>query len=655
MSNSSNRSSLQPPLSPRHGNTIRVLGIARISTLNQDERSLADQEALYRRWLDEHVGPGYHLEMIAGRGSGESLDREESRQARAAVESGQFDLVIAEDLGRIFRRVHAQLFCELCEDYGTRLIALNDQVDTANDNWRVLAGFANMRHEMYNVDTSKRIRRSQRNIFDQGGLVQTVVFGYVKPAGTKTDADLRKDPAAEPVYEEMFRLLEGGAGYSEVADWLNERGIEPGPYVSTPRWNCSVVTRLIHNEILKGVRVRGKKESKRVNETGRRKSVDAAPGARLERHCPHLAFIDALRYDRLIAELDERNARFQRKGVDGIDPRKNVPKKRTVWPGHHIDCGVCGRPFFYGGHGQKDHLMCRGAHDYLCWNAITVDGPSSSAKMVAAIRAAIAGLADFDPVLMQLLRDEMRLQQGDSGKKQRDLERQAAAAEREIQNLLGAMKAGASGASLIEELARLEKQKSRIGWERQQIAEASNAPTEVPTVAEVKGMAGEAFGKLAATSQEFGRLLRGLIPRIVVFPYRLCDGGHPVLRARFTLSLASLLPPVPGLDRLASALRCPLEVDLFDPPEREAYRARVLEATARGMTQRGIAAALGISQPAVQGAVALARRMAQEGIDDPYVALAAPPDDYNRLRRHRHPRYRFEPLSVPPAEQSGPV
>jgi DNA invertase Pin-like site-specific DNA recombinase len=372
-----------------------VLGIARISTEHQDQQSLADQEALYRRWLDQHAGLPYELEMIAGRGSGESLDREEARRARAAVESGQFDLVIAEDLGRIFRRIHAQLFCELCEDYETRLIALNDQVDTAQDNWRLLAGFASMRHEMYNKDTASRIRRTQRNRFQQGGVVQTVVFGYIKPPGTKTDADLRKDPAAEPIYEELFRKLEEGASYSEVADWLNQQGIKPGPYARSPQWTCSLVTQLVHNSILKGVRVRNKKMSKRINQTGRRKSVNAPASERLQRHCPHLAFIDPVRYDRLITTLDERNARFKRKGSAGVDPRKNVPRKRTVWPGQHIYCGICGQLFVYGGHGQKDHLMCCGAHDYRCWNALTVDGPLAAAKMITAMREAITGLPDF--------------------------------------------------------------------------------------------------------------------------------------------------------------------------------------------------------------------------------------------------------------------
>jgi DNA invertase Pin-like site-specific DNA recombinase len=367
--------SLQPPLAARNGRALKALGIARISTEHQDALSFEDQENLYRSWLDQHAGLPYHLEMISGRGSGECLDREEARQAEEAVETRSYDLVIAEDLGRIFRRAHALIFCELCEDTGTRLIALNDQVDTAQDNWRVLAGFASMRHELYNADTAKRIRRSLRNRFQQGGVIQTVVYGYIKPPGAKTDTELRKDQAAEPIYAEMFRKLEGGASYSEVADWLNEQGIKPGPWAESPRWRCSLVTQLNHNPILKGVRVRNRKMARRVNQTGRRKSVPAPPGERLERQVPHLAFIEPERYDRLIRLLDARNAKYRRKGVGGVDPRKDVPKKRTVWPGQHITCGVCGRPYVYGGNGQKDDLMCRGAHEYRCWNALAVEGP----------------------------------------------------------------------------------------------------------------------------------------------------------------------------------------------------------------------------------------------------------------------------------------
>lgn len=636
--------SLQPPLAARNGRTLKVLGIARISTEHQDALSLADQENLYRSWLGQHAGLPCHLDMISGRGSGECLDRKEVHEAVEAVETRTYDLVIAEDLGRVFRRVHAQLFCELCEDVGTRLVAINDHIDTAQDNWRVLAGFASMRHEMYNADTSKRIRRSLRNRFHQGGVVQTVVYGYIKPPGAKTDAQLRKDPAAEPVYAEIFRRLEGGASYSEVADWLNEQGVKPGPWARSSRWRCSLLTQLIHNPILKGVRVRNRKMSKRVNQTGRRKSVPAPAGERLERQVPHLAFIEPQRYDRLVRLLDERNAKYRRKGVNGIDPRKDVPKKRTVWPGQHITCGVCGRPYVYGGNGQKDSLMCRGAHEYLCWNGLAVDGPGAARRLVGAIRSAIAALPEFDPVLMTMVEEELRGGAGDHVRRLKELTKHRATIDRQLANLVAAITDMGHSPTLLQQLTRLEQEKAEVAGSLRELEQVAKQGVRLPTVAEVRALAEEAFGRLVATSQEFGRLLRQLVPKLVVKPYRLVDGGHPVLRAHFTLALATLvpgrLPPA-----LRGALERPLVVDLFDPPEREAFRVRAMELAANGLKQRDIADELGISQAAVQQALALAKCLGQSGLTDAYTPLGAPPEDYAKLRRHRHPRYRFEPLA----------
>jgi DNA invertase Pin-like site-specific DNA recombinase len=646
MSLSSVSGSLQPPLTPRHGCRLRVLGIARISTENQDHRSLADQEALYRGWLDQHAGFPYELKRIAGKGSGEDLLRPELEQALREVETDQFDLVITEDLARICRRSFAREFCGICLDHGTRLIALNDHVDTGRDDWSLNAFFASFRHELYNADTARRIRRSLRHRFQQGGVVQAVVYGYVKPAGAKTDAELQKDPAAEAVYAEVFRRLEDSATYAEVADWLNEQRIKPGPCARSPRWTCNLVTQLIHNPILKGVRVRNRRMSRRVNETGRRKSVPAPPEERLERQVPHLAFIAPELYDRLIRRLDKRNAKFRRKGVDGIDPRKDVPKKRTVWPGQHITCGVCRRPYVYGGNGQKDNLMCSGAHQYRCWNGIAVDGPDAARRLMEAIRRQIATLREFDPVLVTMVEEELRRDGGDQDRRRRELATRRAAVEREMANIVVAVKKMGDSPTLLLELKKLEQEKADISEEVQELQRAAKQGVRLPTVAEVRALAEEAFGRLAVTSQEFGRLMRRLIPAIAVKPYRLVDGGHPVLRAHFTLALASLAPdPLPPA--LAGVLRRALVVDLFDPPEREAFREPVTELAANGLKQREIARALGISQAAVQHAAALAKRLQQDGLSDPYMPLEAPPEDYKKLRRHRHRRYRFEPLAAP--------
>jgi hypothetical protein len=41
--------------------------------------------------------------------------------------------------------------------------------------------------------------------------------------------------------------------------------------------------------------------------------------------------------------------------------------------------------------------------------------------------------------------------------------------------------------------------------------------------------------------------------------------------------------------------------------------------------------------------------MQARGITDPYEEIYGPPDDYGKLRRHRHPRYKFQPLDGPDA------
>ena len=124
---------IETKLLPRVGKILHVLCIARISGDKQDPRSLDDQVALIRNWLRQNYEGTSELKIISGIGSGERLDRKEVHEASDAIESGQFDLVIMEDLGRAFRRVHAILLCELCVDCGRLSIILLDTLVPTSD------------------------------------------------------------------------------------------------------------------------------------------------------------------------------------------------------------------------------------------------------------------------------------------------------------------------------------------------------------------------------------------------------------------------------------------------------------------------------------------------------------------------------------------
>ena len=643
---------LQPPLLARNGRTLKVLGIARISTIHQDALSLEDQEQLYRKWLNQNTNLPYDLTMISGRGSGEDLERIEYLEALDAIETRTYDLVVAEDLGRITRRVHSQIFCEKCEDAGTRLIAINDSIDTRIGSWRLNAGFASMRHEMYNADTAKRIRRSLRNRFENGGVLGVQVFGIIKPLGANKDSELSKNPKAQPIYDEMFRLLENGASYSEVADWLNDTKVELPPYARSKKWRCSLVTQLIHNPILKGLRVRNRKISKRINETGRHKSVAAPPEELLERYCPHIAFIEPARYDLLIKKLDEKNAKYRRKGTGGIDPRKNVSKKRTIWPGQHIDCGVCGRLLVYGAHGQKNSLACSGALKYQCWNGTSINSEKAGKKIIISIEKELSSLKDFDKVLLKEIEKELKNSKSTVSQRQEKLQTQQDANTKQMKNIIAAIGDSGHSASLLAELKTLEATKAQLANELSSMLTTSTSIPKMPSMEEIKTMVLGSMRSLAINSQEFGRLLRKLIDRIVVLPFQHCDGSSPVLRAYFELNLASLLSHIPGMESLSAALRKTMVVDLFDPPQREAFRTEATALIASGMNQRKAAKVLGITSTAVQRAQALNKKMEQSGITDPYIKLNEPPPENSKIKRHKHSRYEFNPVEHP--DQSNP-
>jgi site-specific DNA recombinase len=635
---------LNPPLLPRDGAVLRIVAVCRISTPHQDKRSLDDQLAKLKQFVADHYDGPVEWTLISSQGSGEHLDRQELYLLEELIGGDRHDVVLAEVLGRVCRRRRACDLCELCVDHLVRLIAINDKVDTAEDGWEDNAFISTWHHERSNRDTSERIKRSLRNRFAQGGVCQTFQYGYIKPENAKSDAEVRKDPDAEPVYDEWFTRLEKGQCYTEVADWLNEKGIPTGQWCDSETWNGPLVSKATHNPILKGYRQRNQRFTKRVNETGRHPSRKAPKELQLFRHVPHFAFIEPARYDRVLKLLAERNRRYRRKGENGQDTRSGVSKKKTRWPGQHVDCGVCGRLFGWGGNGAKDDLMCTGAKIHRCWLGTAFNGPLAAERIATAVFHELESLPEFDEAFLASVNAEAKRLDGHRAERIAELSAHAQKLEREIGHVLAFIRGGDGSPRVRVDLTRLEQELAVVQAEQRQIEKTPSTVLVIPPVGEIKSIANAAVSGLAKDSLEFGKVMRLLIPRVVVFPYRLCTGGRVVLRAKFRMRVSNLLPD----RRVQQALQQPLErvltVDLFDSPQPEAFRSRICELRTGGMTQREAADQCGLTVTAAQDAAGLQRRMDALGLTDPYVAVTEPPDDYGKLRRHLHSRYRFEPL-----------
>lgn len=163
--------------------------------------------------------------------SGLNFDRPIFKRLIADIESGKINLVITKDLSRLGRNyIETGYYTEhYFKDVGVRYIAINDGIDTINDN-NDIAPFKNILNDMYSKDLSRKVKATKKSR-NQRGLYTTtqVLYGYKKDP--ENNNHLIVDEEVRPVIELIFRLALEGHGCPKIASILTERGIyTPGYY-----------------------------------------------------------------------------------------------------------------------------------------------------------------------------------------------------------------------------------------------------------------------------------------------------------------------------------------------------------------------------------------------------------------------------------------
>jgi hypothetical protein len=405
-----------------------------------------------------------------------------------------------------------------------------------------------------------------------------------------------------------------------------------------------MVRRITRNPLLKGMPGRGFKCTVKHHETGRRVAVKNPDGPKFW-ECPHLAHWDAEEFDEINAQLDEANRGMGRKPVNGHDPLWRVPRKTTRFPGQHARCWYCGRPCVWGGNGIGGNLMCNGSRQWACWNSFGFSGSLAAQKVVEAITAELAALDGFDDQFREILEAASRASNADPARLWAELDRDEKEVMRKQENLLAAITDFGPKPEFRDKLAELEAQQRELARRRRNLERLRDQGLNLPgSIADLRRMFDEKFLGLAHESPELGDLLRLVVPQFHVYLVRLCDGGHPLPRARVTLNLGGIVPDTKHVPAMESLLTRVLTLDLFEPQQRERIRKEVVRLAAKGLEQRQIALQLPekATQAAVSKACVLTRMMEERGLDTPFEIVMEPPPDYLKLRRHLNPKYRFQ-------------
>ena len=623
---------------------LRVLIYARYSTAEQDESSIADQNAYCRAELKRLGIEGPIDEIGDPETSGETFSRPGLDEVRHGVNEGRWDIVIVEDSSRLFRApTHCAELVETAVDNGIRVVCINDDVDTVDEDWQERLHEAQQHHAKSNRYTRQRIRRKRESLWRTGAAVTQLRTGYRRipsqPAvlGEPAKGPFfdEKDPQWEPVIQELYERVAAHEASWAVAHWANEVGLPRSGGSKVP-WTARTIVLLIRQEVYRGEELHGKTMIERKLRT-RKETVRRRPAEEVRsRSMEHLRIVpDHLWYQANDA-IDSRN-RNPNRPVAEAHPLHGIPRD-SRGPLSTIFVCFCGEKMWVDGRNEGSY-RCSGAKRGRCWCRCTA---LRSITHCAISRAVVNKLLSLSGSLEAILEFTSELAQSGDHLHQREGELNALAIEagRKRDRLIAAIE---SSDEDVVELATLLGQRNReLNRIQCSIEElrATSANCRPRSADEIRARIEQCSGELLGADPSVGSLLTQLIDgKITAVPYQQFGSNRVVLRAEFRLRLAMFLPA-----NLLAALRGAVSevgglesmdmiVDLFEPTlvPRHALAAAELKGS---MTLVQIGRALGISKRQAHLASQLGAKMIEAGITDPYIRLTEAPQTPSHWNVH---------------------
>lgn len=199
--------------------------LSRDDELQGDSNSIKNQKTILQKYADDN---GFtNTEFFVDDGySGTNFDRPDWQRLISLVEEGRIGTIIVKDMSRLGRDyLKVGYYTEvLFPGSDIRFIAINNNVDSANQQDSDFTPFLNIINEWYAKDTSKKIRAVFKSKGESGKpLCTNPPYGYIKDPVDKTHWIV--DEEAAEVVREAFRLCMQGYGPSQIAKEFTRRRI----------------------------------------------------------------------------------------------------------------------------------------------------------------------------------------------------------------------------------------------------------------------------------------------------------------------------------------------------------------------------------------------------------------------------------------------
>lgn len=642
---------LRYPIEAPPGRKLRVLEYARYSTEEQHPSSITDQFSFCDQFLASAGVKDAHIERISDPEiSGELVSRPGIDQVKEGIRTRRWDLLLVEDSGRFFR--HETACGEMIEkavDQGIRVIAINDDVDTAEEDWEDPLHEAMRHHARTNRYTAKRIKRKLDALWRQGAAIGQLRPGYRRKA-TNPDAEERKkkgpffdevDPKWVPVVYGVYERIAKGDPPWHVAQWVTGQVLPKAPNAACDSWTDKNVIALIKNPVYRGVEVYRDKIVRKHYGTGEHRLVRNNPKEILTRQVAEMRIVPDWLWYAANKKIEERTTRKPRP-PGAVHPLVGVPRDSRAPLSGIFVCGICGAKMHVDGR-REGGYRCSNAARGLCWNKANPLRSLVHRQIGKAISDRLLPLDGTLDVLIDCVRDRM---QDDGGRKEQlaklQTEEQQLIASRN--RLLDAIEqAKEPPAVLLERLAKREEDLARVRAEMDRLKAEQALPQQMPSRQQIADKIKEKAVQFLSMDRDIIPDLRRLVPVIRAVPHQQFGTNQVVLRAVFELNMVALLP-----DQMRSLLEgsayslnsakfmtVPITVDLFERSAGPRYGLEALALKEKGLTLEVIGSRLGIAKRQAHIATTYGKAMVGAGMADPYLELKEPLAAASRWRTHR--------------------
>ncbi len=652
---------VRSPIVIPKGRKLRILIYARYSTAEQRRRSIKAQIEFCKKFIKELKVTDFKLTILTDEKlSGELYSRPGIDQVWSGIRQRNWDIILCEDASRPYRdEVHCVNLVRTAVDHGIRVFCIGDYVDTAELDWEERLKEAARFHAVHNRYCSNRIKRAHDELWDAGAAIGHLLSGYKRISTVAASSDGKAkgphfdevDPQWLPVIQELYQRAAAGESPWSIANRLTEVGLPKTANSHNKAWSDKNVIDLIRRTDYRGFQTYRDCVSTKEYASGKHKPKVNDADEILTRQMPHQRMVEDWLWYAANAAIDARapNREFLR-GRD--NPQFGIPRD-SRGPLAGIFFCSCGAKMHVNGHGLGGY-RCSLIKSLKCWNKATANREKTHTRLREAILRELQMLGgrldQLRAEAVSLLEDGRRWQarRATLEQKQFELTTRCKKLERAIE---------LSKSPPDSLVARLEKRADRLArvsaqLERLKSQEKLCAP---PTPDELH----ERWQKLVSAVTTMDRASRDelklLVGAIHAIPYRQFGGNKVVLRAKFELRLAALLPTRVRVvlsrllgDRLEERFgTIPVLVDLFEPSTGPRYGLAALalkEQEQLGLT--AIGKRLGITKRQANLAVQYGTKLRDAGLTAPFVELTEAPANASRWRSRRQPPQ--APNSDPP-------